>query len=247
MRQLLPIPVDDVDPLDLYLADARPSPPDRPWVLCNMIASADGATARQGRSGGLGGPADRAVFRALRASCDWVLVGSGTAVAERYHLPTMTDAEAARRGARGRSRAPRLAIVTASGKVDPTIPAFAERPGDTDAPLVIAGANASTTALDALDATVVRLPEPTPEPGPVLSVLNEQGATVVLCEGGPVFNGLLHAAGVIDELCVTLSPQIVGGPSDRIVAGAPADAGADLHLARLLEADGMLFARYVVR
>ena len=36
-----------------------PPPPDRPWVVLNMIASVDGATAVAGRSGGLGGPADR--------------------------------------------------------------------------------------------------------------------------------------------------------------------------------------------
>ena len=80
MRQLVPTPIDSVDPLGLYLTDDRPPPAGRPWVMCNMIASLDGATALDGVSGGLGGAADKAVFRAIRASCDWVLVASATAV-----------------------------------------------------------------------------------------------------------------------------------------------------------------------
>src|SRR4051794_37753697 len=66
VRQLLPEAVDDVDPLDCYGRDARPSPGDRPWVLLGMIASADGSTAVDGRSGKLGGAADKAVFAAVR-------------------------------------------------------------------------------------------------------------------------------------------------------------------------------------
>ncbi|MDW3219081.1 MAG: dihydrofolate reductase family protein [Acidimicrobiales bacterium] len=245
MRQLIPTPIDEVDPLDLYPADARPRPADRPWLMVNMIASVDGATAVDGVSGGLGGPADKAVFRAVRASCDMVLVASATAIAERYRMPVTSPEVTARRADAGRPPAPGLAIVTASGRIDPTVPAFAERPDGVGPPLVITGEDADAAALAELDAEIVRVSAPTPEPTLVLAALAERGIEVVLAEGGPSFNARLHAADMIDELCLSLSPTLVGGTSSRILAD---DGGGELHrlrLARLLEADGLLFARYV--
>ena len=69
----------------------------------------------------------------------------------------------------------------------------------------------------------------------------------MLCEGGPILNGLLLAEGLIDELCVTISPLLVGGPAARIVHGTLTPPSPRLHaLASVLEADdGLLFLRYV--
>ena len=50
-----------------------------------------------GRSGGLGGPGDKAVFRALRAVPDVVLVGASTARVEGYGALRTTDEVADRR------------------------------------------------------------------------------------------------------------------------------------------------------
>src|SRR5947199_10649134 len=91
MRELFPVPGDDVDPLERYAGDNRSHPAgDRPWVLVNMIATVDGATAVEGRSGGLGGPADKLVFQAIRAVSDAILVGAGTVRAESYGPPRPT-------------------------------------------------------------------------------------------------------------------------------------------------------------
>ena len=245
MRQLFPSPIDEVDPLDLYLADDRPNPADRPWVMLNMITSIDGATAVEGLSGGLGGPGDEDVFRAIRASCDWVLVASATASAEAYRVPRTTPEIAARRTAAGRAPVPGLAIVTASGRVDPAIPALAERDNSDDPPVVITGTSADDAALGALDAEIVRLADATPSPAAVLDVLARRGARVVLAEGGPSWNGHLVTAGVIDELCLSISPTLVGGDSARIVAGAGDAVPTGMRLDRLLEQDGLLFGRYV--
>lgn len=245
MRQLVPTPIDSVDPLGLYLTDDRPPPAGRPWVMCNMIASLDGATSLDGVSGGLGGPADKAVFRAIRASCDWVLVASATAIAERYRMPLTSDELETARAGHGRAPAPQLAIVTASGRIDPTLPAFTERADEQCRPLVITGQRADEEHLALLDADVVRLATENPEPHGILQELLQRGAGVVLAEGGPRFNGRLHAAGVIDELCLSLSPVIVGGNSTRIVRDGPDGAVAGMRLERLLEQDNLLFARYV--
>ena len=171
VRQLFPSSVDNVDPLDLYLSDARPCPAERPWLMCNMIASVDGATALGGLSGDLGGPADKAVFRAIRATCDWVLVASATAVAETYRVPTVSSEVAQRRVAGGRGAAPRLAIVTASGVIDPTLPAFSQRGHDDAPPLVVTGRAADGARLQQLDAEVVRLDDARPEPQAILEEL----------------------------------------------------------------------------
>ena len=64
MRQLLPVALDSVDPSDVYAGDTRPPHPDRPWLLLDMISSADGATHIDGTSGALGSEGDHVVFRA---------------------------------------------------------------------------------------------------------------------------------------------------------------------------------------
>src|SRR5205823_11342695 len=103
VRQLFPIPMDDVDPAASYAADDRTGPR---WVLVNMITTVDGATTVAGRSGGLGGPADKRVFAAIRSVADVILVGAGTVRAENY----------------GPDR--RLAIVTASLDLEPDARVF---------------------------------------------------------------------------------------------------------------------------
>ena len=249
MQQILPTWIEDIDPLDVYLSEPRPAPPDRPWVMVNMIASVDGATAVNGLSGDLGGPADRAVFRAVRASCDWILVASGTAGAEGYRTPNPDEAVVQRRLAAGRSPTPRLAIVTASGALDPTIPALADTttdddPGDKRRTLVITGEAADGARLAELNAEIVRLPMPAPRPDAVLGELHQRSAAVVLCEGGPTWNGRMTEAGLVDELCLSISPILAGGTSSRIVAGAAQAVPARMRLSRLLTEGGLLFARY---
>lgn len=247
MRQLFPASAADVDPLDLYPGDERPRPADRPWLMANMVASVDGAIAIDGVSGGLGGEPDRIVFRAIRASCDWIVVAAGTARAERYGIPRSTDTVARRRADAGRGAAPRLAVVTASVDLDPGLPMFADRHRDEPPVVVLTGDAPPGDRVAALEglAEIVPLSASRPTPALVLEELGRRGADVVLAEGGPSFNGQLVSAGLVDELCLTLSPQLVGGDSSRIVAGATDATPAQLELSRLLEADGVLFARYV--
>ncbi len=87
MRRLHPDPRDPVSADEAYADPTRAAHDGRPWVYLCMITSADGATAVEGKSGALGGPGDRAVFATLRANADVVLVGAGTARAERYGPP----------------------------------------------------------------------------------------------------------------------------------------------------------------
>ncbi len=233
--------------MELYPALARPKPAGRPWLMVNMIASADGAVAVEGTSGALGNPADEAVFSAVRASADWIVAAAGTVRAERYGLPRPAAASRRARLAAGRTERPRLAVVSASLDLDLGLPLFSDRrPGDTP-PVVLTGSAAATEAVKRLEpfSEVVRLRSPRPQPAEILAELDHRGAGVVLSEGGPSFNGQLADAGVIDELCLSVAALLVGGASSRIVHGSVRSVPSRMRIDHLLEASDTLFIRYV--
>jgi riboflavin biosynthesis pyrimidine reductase len=238
MRELYPNPAADVDPVERYGADDRTaSTGERPWVLVNMIATVDGATAVDGRSGGLGGPADKVVFGAIRAVADVILVGAGTVRAEAYGSPRTPPT---------RDAPPRLAIVTRSLDIDPASRVFTDAPTDRR-PIVVTTDRSDAARRDELArvADVMIAGDDDVDVELALTELRAQGSRVVLCEGGPSLNGHLVAAGVLDELCVSLAPLVAGGSSPRLAHGlVPPDVTA-MRLDRALEADSMLFLRYV--
>ena len=77
----------------------------------------------------------------------------------------------------------------------------------------------------------------------LLRSLREEGVKALLCEGGPTLHGALQAAGLVDELFLTIAPKLVGGIAPRILEG-DLPGLEPLELAWLLEEDGELFARY---
>jgi riboflavin biosynthesis pyrimidine reductase len=77
-----------IEELDL----AALAPPDRPYLVINMVASVDGRATIRGRTKDLSSPADKEVFFALRRAVDAVLVGTGTLREERYG-PILPGAE----------------------------------------------------------------------------------------------------------------------------------------------------------
>jgi riboflavin biosynthesis pyrimidine reductase len=244
MRQVLPLPLDDVDPLALYGADVRTAPPGRPWVLTNMITSVDGATEVGGTSGSLGMASDKAVFSALRSVADVVLVAAGTVRAERYGPVRFDGPALAARAARGQTPRPRMAVVTASLDLDLTAPLFTrslERP----VILTVEEAPADRRAAAEEVAEVVLLGDESVDLRAALAWLHlAAGAEVVLCEGGPSLIGGLAALDVVDEVCWTISNTLVVGHAARLATGPPLQPVSTLHLDRILEAESALFLRY---
>src|SRR5688500_3170791 len=119
-------PVDDADLAWLLGAyDVhRPTPPDRPWVLLDMVASVDGRISLGGRVGALSTPPDKALFRHLRCLSDVVLVGAQTVRAESYGPVRCEDHHLSRRAERAQAPQPRLCIVSRSLDLDPASRVF---------------------------------------------------------------------------------------------------------------------------
>ena len=225
LRRLHPEPA-SFDTAAELLADAdlaALAPADRPYVVLNMVASVDGRATYEGRSGPLGGPADKDMFHTLRTLVEAVMVGTGTLRAERYGRMVRDPARQEQRRARGLDPEPYAIVCSRDGSFPEDIPLFT----DPEARLL--------TYTDA-------------SPGHVLRRAREEhGIRSVLCEGGPTLNGALLAEGVVDELFLTVAPLIAGGPDPlTIVEGSGPETAVPLELVWLLEGDGMLFCRYAV-
>jgi riboflavin biosynthesis pyrimidine reductase len=241
VRQLFPVAADPVDPDDVY-GDA-PQADGRPGVRLNMIASVDGATSVDGLSGALGGAADHRVFAAMRAVTDVVLVAAGTVRAESYgpaELPPDTR-EARRR--RGQTAVPAIAVVSRTCNLDWQSPFFTAA---TVHPLIVTVADAPSDqrARATEVADVVIAGEKDVDLRRALDAIAARGARSVLAEGGPSLNAQLAGAGLLDELCLTLSPSVVGGDAKRIVTGPTLDPRSPLYLRSVCEDGGYLFLRY---
>ncbi len=79
---------------------------------------------------------------------------------------------------------------------------------------------------------------------PLLRTLREEGVRALLCEGGPTLHGSLQAAGLVDELFLTIAPKLSGGGVPPRILEGELDDVVPLKLAWLLEEEGELFARY---
>jgi riboflavin biosynthesis pyrimidine reductase len=109
MRLLFPDP-GDVDPVDAYGRLSRVGT--RPRVRLNMIASVDGGASFKGRSGELGGPADKTLFATLRSLGDVILVGAATMRTEGYGPVRLDETARARRRRWGLASVPPIAVLT---------------------------------------------------------------------------------------------------------------------------------------
>ncbi len=242
MTAIVPLsPGGELDDGALLAAYAPPT--EGPWVRVNFVTSIDGSATVDGRSGGLGGPADLRVFDLLRRLCDVVLVAAGTVRAEGYGPMRLPDAAATWRAAHGWAAQPALAIVSASLDLDPESRIFTEAPAEV---LVLTGSDADPARRAALDevATVVDCGEHGADPARLIAALTERDLRVVHCEGGPRLFGDLVAAGVVDELCLTVGPLLEGGHGPRITT-ATASTPTPMRLAGALRSDHLLLLRYL--
>jgi len=215
-------------------------------VRANMVSTLDGgATGADHVSGSINGPADGRVFRVLRALADVVLIGAGTARAEGYSALGVPDGLAGLRAANGLAPTLELAVVTRSGDLPPTLLGL-DRP-----PLVVTrGSDPEVVArlrAELGDDRVVVAGDDEVDLAAALDHLADRGLRRVLAEGGPSLLADLLDAGLLDELFLTWSPTLVGGPALRPTRSehwfSPAICATPAHL---LHADGVLLGRWTI-
>jgi riboflavin biosynthesis pyrimidine reductase len=240
-------PTDAIDEGRLSDFYAYPDDLQNCWVRGNMIASLDGAATADGKAGGLAGPGDRSLFSQMRYAADVIVVGAATVRVENYSGAQVPVAVRHARQGRGQAEVPPIAVVTRSGHLDPEALFFTR----TEVPpliLTCADAVADTrrrlgTVAEVLNASG---PESDQADGArVLAILAERGLFRVLTEGGPLLLSLMIEDNLLDELCLTVAPILVGGLGRRIAAGA-VEVHTRMRPAHLLTDDqGYLYTRYV--
>lgn len=223
-------PVESLE--DLYAEDG-------PLLRAGFVSTTDGAVAVDGSSEGLSSPADKEVFRALRAVCDAVVVGAGTARAEDYGPVLLSPSGAAWRAARGLPRPP-LVLVSRSLDLDPGARCFT---GDARAVVLTCAAAAAPAGLaDVADLVVAGDESVDLLAG--LVALRDRGLGHLLCEGGPALLTDLLRLRAVDELCLTSEPLLVGS-APRLVGDL--DEPVPLEAVHLLDGGaGRVLARYRV-
>jgi riboflavin-specific deaminase-like protein len=228
-----------------WLAELRPherAPEDRPFVFLNMVESVDGRAAIGGHSHALGSETDTLLLGELRTLADAVLIGSGTLRAEGYGRLVGNPERVARREAAGRAPTPPAVLLSRSLDLpwDAGLFAAAGQPV-----LICTGSDADPPDV-AAPLELIRLADPSP--AAALRELRGRGIRALLCEGGPTLNRALLAAGLVDELFLTLSPLLAGNAeAPRIVEGADLPEPLGLALEWVLHDDDELYLRYRIR
>jgi riboflavin-specific deaminase-like protein len=256
IRRLWPEPSEAIDAAEaisgLHLGDlARP---ERPYLVLNMVATADGKATIEGRTRALGNEADRVSFHHLRTQVDAVLVGAGTVRIERYGRIIKDPALREKRVREGLAPDPLAVIASARLDLSTDIPLLA----DPESRVVILTSSDTELTGCAADVEYLRPPvealahetDPGGAPrfrlGPLLERLRaNHGVRSVLCEGGPTLNSMLLDEGIVDELFLCAAPLLAGGTgAPTIVEGHALPEPAGMELVWAYESESHLLLRY---
>src|SRR4051812_34321810 len=248
LRRLLPEPA-ELTPYEairgMRLGDL--APPDRPYLVLNMVETLDGRITIDGRSGPIGNAADRELFHGLRTQVDAVMVGGGTVRTERYGPIVKSDELRARREREGLASDPIAVIVSGRLRLPSDLPILQDErchvvvltASEDEPPVVPARLEVLRGESDAAGDLVL---------APMLARLRqEHGVRSILCEGGPALNDSLMREGLVDELFLALAPKLAGGAELTLVTGGPLRPPIELDLESLLESESHLFGRYRAR
>lgn len=244
-------------PLSIPLRNGRPT------IVANFVSTLDGVVAldRVGATGGReisgGFEPDRFVMGLLRATADAVLVGAGTVRASRTHgwtprhvHPASADAFAEWRRQLGlATSSPATVIVSGSGSLDPD-----HIPGDPATRVIVVTTESGARRLGNLprpkhlEIAAVSGGDSIPV-GTLVEFLDGRGFELVVSEGGPALFGQLLASGVVDEVFLTVAPQLAGrsAASPRLGLVEGADLAPEVRWRRLrsvMRSSDHLFLRY---
>ncbi|MEE9178835.1 MAG: dihydrofolate reductase family protein [Acidimicrobiia bacterium] len=230
---------DSIDILEMLFSEKRERA-DRPWVMFNMVESVDGGTAVDGGASALNDADDRALFLAMRAVADVVLMGAETIRSESMGPVRISEEMRRHRAHAGLEGVPKMVILTRSLSLDPNARVFSD---PDERPTILTGNGVDQDRLDALSKVADVAQIDNLDGNGIVAHLS--AARVILCEGGPTINSVLMAAGMVDEINITMSPMLALGESRRIAFGEPLQPPIDMRLDRIVSGDRSLFLRYV--
>jgi 5-amino-6-(5-phosphoribosylamino)uracil reductase len=222
-----------------------------PELAVNFALTWDArATTRNHTRADFSSPDDKHRLQEIRSSGDAVMAGRGTVIAEKMRMRVPDALLQAERTARGLPPEPLRVLVSASGKIDPKWPVFAEPEG---APVIVFSTEKMPPEVRAAlegKATVYLLGKEELNLRAMLETLREKhGAKRVICEGGPALLRSLLEAKLVDELNVTFCPLIFGGlgaPTLTDARGIYLPATLEFRLESLEIVEGEAFACYRV-
>jgi riboflavin biosynthesis pyrimidine reductase len=222
-------------------------PPRRPWIAANFVLSLDGkVSTRTFAPAGFGGPADKARLRVVRSLGDALLVGAATVAADSMSMGLTNPRLRRLRVQRGQAPEPLRAIVSNSGRIDPSWKVF----GNTRSPLVLfAGRGMPADLCNSLPSCcdLWRFPGPVPLASVLAILRHDYGVSSLVCEGGPRLLRSLAALRALDKLFITFTPKIFGGASAPTLTGTTRTflpAPFPMHLECITRSKGEVFAEF---
>lgn len=215
------------------------APEDRPFVIVNMVATADGHARIGTNTAELGGAADADLFVTLRERVDCVMAGVGTIAAESYNAPATKPEVQERRTAAGLPARPLVSTITRSGNLPLAAPLFA------DPELRVAVFSEVDLDLKTAAAQIDRIATTSP-PEILRALRHDFGVRSLLLEGGPHLNTPFFTEGLVDELFLTIAPVLFGNGDPFPIIAGPLPQNQQLHLITAFAGDEHLFLRYRV-
>jgi len=195
----------------------------RPHVLLKIAVSADGKTGLEGRKPArISGPVSMAEAHILRATCDAIMVGSGTVLADNpkldCRLPGME------------SRSPIRIVLDGSLRIP--LDCHLVRTARERRLIVIAGENAPADKAKVLEQSGVEVVHVACKRDryrkmimdEAMLELGKRGVTRLLVEGGPVLSASLLQSDLVDEAVVVRSPVTLGANAIDAIEGQPLEA-----------------------
>jgi riboflavin-specific deaminase-like protein len=215
----------------------------RPYVIINTVSSVDGRTTMEGKAAGIGSMTDRLTMRTLRSKADAVMIGAGTLRAEKLSLGLDPSDSVPQ---------PLAIIVTETGEVPLEDHLIVPEGQEV---LILLSDAAPKKVVERLGKLALVMRAPADPTGAVdlekalLALEAECGVESLVVEGGPGLNHALISRNLVDELFLTVAPELLGGTAAQTLTllrgpTLPARERPTLDLVSIYLADGELFLRY---
>jgi 2,5-diamino-6-(ribosylamino)-4(3H)-pyrimidinone 5'-phosphate reductase len=230
---------------DLDLPPARHRDGARPYVIINSVSTVDGRTVMEGKAAGIGSATDRRTMRTLRSKVDAVMVGAGTLRAEKLSL-----------GLDPTDGVPQPLAIIITNTADMPLEEHLIVRGDQEVLILLSDA-APKRVVERLHTLAPVMRAPADSSGSVdlkralLALQAERGVKCLVVEGGPGLNHALISRQLVDEIFLTVAPELLGGSAEDTLTllrgpALPACDRPTLDLVSIHLSGDELFLRYSI-